>query len=200
MFRPYIALAIVFSFVSSDAFGLSCVRPSEKELVAKYEHIFIVFFTDATFYADGDSAPFKGKIIANFDVLSVIKGNPDRVPYAEANISGPNSPWPATIPIGQKYILVANDGPAQWSACSHIFRVPAEHFENCQEYSLRKFAGEDIPERISRRRKTVKCGKLEHPKATRAVMTHAGPICDFIARIYGLRQVSRVTCRNARVE
>ena len=146
MFRLYTALAILLSLALSDAFASSCDQPSEKELVATYEHIFVVFFTDATFFSDSDAAPFKGKIIANYDVLSVIKGDPDQVTHVEAKISGPNTPWPTTIPIGQKFILVANDGPAYWSRCSRMFKVPAEHFENCQEYSLRKFAGANISE------------------------------------------------------
>ena len=140
-----VSLAIVFGLASVDAFALSCVRPSERDLVAKYEHIFVVVFTDATFYPDDDSF-LVGNIKANFKVLSVIRGDPDRVPHAEGRVSGPNDGWPTTFPLGKKYILVANDGPARWGACSHVFRFPTEHFENCQDYALRKLVGADIPE------------------------------------------------------
>lgn len=130
---------------STDSLALSCMRPSEQEVVEENENIFKIVFTDSTFYPEDDTYE-KGTVIAHFKVLSVIKGNPDNVPYVEAKMTGLDQSWPGIIPVGRHYILATGDGPAYWSACSGLFPVLPERSNNCPEYLLRRFAGHKLEE------------------------------------------------------
>ena len=94
---------------STQVEALSCVQLSPEDFVKRYEHIFVVQITEAKFTPNNN--PHSGTIISNFRVEEIIHGDPAKVPYIQASVS-PNQDYPPYIPIGQRYFIYANDGPA----------------------------------------------------------------------------------------
>ena len=139
---------VIVSFlalVALDAYALSCGISSEQALVDRNSHIFFAVVTSAVFIPADDGVQDAGKVIAQFEVLEVLKGDPTRVPHIEANVRGANEDWPAQIYLGRRYLVFSDGGPVRFSACSDLYRDTGR--ENwCLEYQIRKRVGQAVSE------------------------------------------------------
>ena len=146
MLKKYkIALVALLTFAGADASALSCGIASEQRLVDGNAHIFFALVTSAVFVPYNDGSSQDGKVVAQFEVIEVLKGDPKQVPHIELKVRSADETWPAMIHLGRKYLVLSNGGPAHFTSCSDLFR--ATDRENwCLEYQIRKRVGQSITE------------------------------------------------------
>ncbi len=141
MRRTRVYLFAILFLSPTYASALSCGIGSIEEIVDGNSHIFVAVITSAEFVPLGDAVSDTGKVIAKFEVLDVLKGDPLRVSHVEIDLRSGSELWPAELYIGRRYLIAANDGVKKFTACSSVYRFPGG--ENwCLEYKVRKRLGQ----------------------------------------------------------
>ena len=135
----------MLAFFSVDASALSCGIGSEQALVDGNDHIFLVLVTSAEFVRANEGSPGVGTVVARFEVIETLKGDPEQVPHIEAKVYAADESWPAQVYLGRRYLVFSDDGPATFTACSDLYRDHGRE-EWCLEYQIRKRLGLQIDE------------------------------------------------------
>jgi hypothetical protein len=116
----YILAAFLLVASAKGAFACSCRESTPQEVYSKARAVFVAQITE-TYRVKRWLIP--DVVRGVFDVLEVLKGNPEIIPYVESNVPmGPDCSLPLTPDL--RYLLVVHDDNFV-SACTSVM---VEHF------------------------------------------------------------------------
>ena len=131
------SVVLYLLILAFDAKALSCPLIFLEDQFRDNEHIFLILITSANFHPSSDQHLQIGYVNANFEVLEVFKGDPEKVPHIVIPVFEDEKDWPVEVPLGRRRILLqSRDGPVEWNRCSKGIRV-----SECAVYEFRRYAG-----------------------------------------------------------
>ena len=134
-----IAIGVLFLICSTNLFALSCPKPDFEKLYESNRHIFVAKITKKLVVDTVEYDPQRNQdiLLAEFEVIETIKGEPENINQIVTSESGVALEWLEAPDVEKTKILLTNsDENVRWFLCSDGF-----YPRHCNLYAFRKLAG-----------------------------------------------------------